>query len=194
MVDKSSAVLRVAKILHGSAIYGPGRRTVIWVQGCSLGCEGCWNDDLWPFEGGRSERIEDIIDSVGDDTEGITLLGGEPLQQPRAVLRLIESAKSAGLTTMLYTGFEPHELKGDAAAALLLSDIAVVGRYVQEKRNTSLRWRGSSSQRILIMSENYQGLEIEERNEFEIHLEEDGSINVFGYPNPEILEAILNGV
>jgi len=193
-MSDEGAVLRVAKVLHGSTIYGPGRRTVIWVQGCSLGCEGCWNDDLWPFEGGRSERIEGIIDSVGDDAEGITLLGGEPLQQPRVVLRLIESAKSAGLTTMLYTGFEPHELKGDAAAALLLSDIAIVGRYVQEKRNTSLRWRGSSNQRILIMSDRYQGLDIEERNEFEIHLEEDGSIDVFGYPDPEILEAILNGV
>jgi anaerobic ribonucleoside-triphosphate reductase activating protein len=186
--------IQVAKIVHDSAIYGPGRRTVIWVQGCSLGCKGCWNNDIWPFKGGSFERVEDIIGSVGNDVEGITLLGGEPLQQPRAVLRLIELAKSSGLTVMLYTGFEPHELKGDAATALLLSDIAIVGRYVHEKRNTSLRWRGSSNQRILIMSEKYHDLELEERNEFEIHLDEDGSINVFGYPDKDILESILNDI
>ena len=187
-----SAVLRVAKILR-SSIYGPGRRSVIWVQGCSLGCEGCWNDDLWPFEGGYETNVRDIIDSIDtEEVEGLTLLGGEPLQQPKATLRLIEEARSAGLTTMLYTGFEPHELGGAASEALLLSDIAVVGRYEQSRRDSSLRWRGSSNQRVLLVSDRYQDLVIEEANEVEVHMHEDGSLEVVGYPTGELLRDLMD--
>ena len=183
--------IRLAKILPRSSIYGPGRRAVIWVQGCSLACEGCWNEDLWPFQGGESVSIDSIIDSIDlGEIEGITLLGGEPLQQPKSTLALIQKAKSVGLTTMLYTGFEPHELKGTASKALLLSDIAVVGRYRQEERDINLRWRGSSNQRVLLISEKYANLNIDEMNEVEVHMDEDGRIELVGYPTMGLIRDI----
>jgi len=175
--------IRVAKIIPRSSIYGPGRRVVIWVQGCSLGCEGCWNEDLWPFKGGDSVTINSIIEPIDTtEIEGITILGGEPLQQPKSTLALIQQARSAGLTTMLYTGFEPHELSGAASKALLLSDIAVVGRYQKSNRDIGLRWRGSTNQRVLTMSERYADLEVDEMNEVEVHMDEEGRIELVGYP------------
>ncbi len=183
--------IRLAKILPRSSIYGPGRRMVIWVQGCSLACEGCWNEDLWPFQGGESVSIDSIIDSIDlGEIEGITLLGGEPLQQPKSTLALIQKAKSVGLTTMLYTGFEPHEIKGPASKALLLSDIAVVGRYRQEERDINLRWRGSSNQRVLLISEKYANLNIDEMNEVEVHMDEEGRIELVGYPTIGLIRDI----
>ncbi len=175
--------IRVAKIIPRSSIYGPGRRVVIWVQGCSLGCEGCWNEDLWPFKGGESISIDSIIESIdSDEIEGITILGGEPLQQPKSTLELINKARSAGLSTMLYTGFEPHELSGPASKALLLSDIAVVGRYRESERDIGLRWRGSANQRVLILSERYADLKLDEMNEVEVHMDEEGRVEFVGYP------------
>lgn len=175
--------ISVAKIISRSSIYGPGRRVVIWVQGCSLGCQGCWNEDLWPFKGGESVSINSIIQPIDTaEIEGITILGGEPLQQPKSTLELIRQARSVGLSTMLYTGFEPHELKGPALRALILSDIAVVGRYRESARDIGLRWRGSSNQRILMMSERYADLKVDEMNEVEVHMDEDGRIEMVGYP------------
>jgi anaerobic ribonucleoside-triphosphate reductase activating protein len=62
----------------------------------------------------------------------------------------------------------------------------VLGRYVASLRDTSLRWRGSSNQVIRMVSDAYRGIEVEERNEVEVIVGEDGSLTVLGYPCPEV--------
>ena len=53
--------LRVSNIVDRTRIYGPGWRTAIWVQGCTLGCQGCWNVEMWPHEGGTLWSHDDLL-------------------------------------------------------------------------------------------------------------------------------------
>ena len=80
--------LRLGFRLDYSEIYGPGLRSVFWTQGCTLACKGCWNTQYWSTRGGFEIEISQILIDLDklDDIEGITLLGGEPLQQPEALL------------------------------------------------------------------------------------------------------------
>jgi len=180
--------LRLSGTVDTSMIYGPGRRFVIWVQGCSLGCPGCWNIELWPAEGGHSVSVSDLLTEISKagGIEGVTILGGEPLEQAKSVLSLIRGIREMDLTVMLYSGFEEHELDDTQKDCVESSDIVILGRYVSSLRDTALRWRGSSNQVIKMVSDAYQGLEIEERNEVEVIIDKDGSLTLLGYPSAEV--------
>ena len=89
-----TALMRVGQIEHNSLIYGPYSRTVVWTKGCDLACKGCWNKDLWPSVGGEIIEVKSIVDKAIDSgDEGITILGGEPLQQASSTLALIMNAQ-----------------------------------------------------------------------------------------------------
>ena len=122
------------------------------------------------------ERIE-----ATEGIEGITLLGGEPLQQAEAVLELIMACKEKELTVFLYTGYEPEEFDQTMQACFDSSDIAVTGRYEQTLRNTSLQWRGSENQKVHFIGDRYSRVLIDEGNYIEIHIDGSGSLDAFGY-------------
>jgi len=185
-------LLRIASNEEQSSIYGPGLRLVIWVQGCTLVCKGCWNTQFWPRKGGHDRTVESLVEQITktEEIEGITILGGEPLEQAEAVHELILQVKEAGLSVFLYSGFEHHELNDTQQACVNASDIVVLGRYVEEKRDVNLRWRGSSNQILEFPTERYRGIQFEERGECEVIVEEDGSIRVLGYPDPELIAFI----
>lgn len=188
----TSSTLKISQVVHSSSIYGPGLRTVIWVQGCSLACVGCWNQDLWSKKGGYEVTVTELVASaIQSNDQGLTILGGEPLEQPPAIYSLIEEAKEKGLSIFLYSGFEDKELTNLQRKCVDASDIVVLGRYVQAKRDTTLRWRGSSNQKVMFPSERYAHLEIQEANEVEIHLQEDGTLRIIGYPDEEIVNNLL---
>jgi anaerobic ribonucleoside-triphosphate reductase activating protein len=177
-----------------SEIYGPGVRAVIWVQGCTLACPGCWNKEFWPARGGETVHVKELLDWLSsiDDIEGITLLGGEPLQQPEAVLTLLQGARELGLSIFLYSGYEREELNSVQLQCLELADIAVLGRYEEKERDLGLRWRGSANQIVEFLTSRYSTEDwMEEMQEIEIKIEEDGSISAYGYPDEEIHRDIL---
>tara|TARA_B100001778_G_C18524237_1_gene600369 strand:+ start:79 stop:678 length:600 start_codon:yes stop_codon:yes gene_type:complete len=183
--------MRVAEIVESSRIYGPGSRTVLWLQGCSIQCEGCWNDELWSFSGGKKMSSEEIIQILQNNTDvGLTLLGGEPLDQAPAVLELIENCHTSGFDVMLYTGYELEELSKVQKQCAERSDIVIHGRYVHELRSVHLLWRGSTNQKILINNSKFDSIDLTEKRQFEIHINEKGLINVIGYPTSEILASI----
>jgi anaerobic ribonucleoside-triphosphate reductase activating protein len=190
--QSGNATLRVSSVMKHSSIYGPGSRYVIWVQGCSLGCVGCWNQELWPADGGSEIRVDELISNITqvDGIEGVTILGGEPLEQAASMLELVRGVRSLGLTVMLYSGYEESELDTIQTACVESSDIVILGRYVAALRDTSLRWRGSSNQEVRLVSEAYVGLKIEEANEVEITISPDGRISMVGYPNAALRRAI----
>ena len=180
--------MKISSIVSKSSIYGPGIRTVIWFQGCSIRCPGCWNKEMWSFDGGVEMSSNEIIDiALSEGSEGITLLGGEPLDQAQYVEDLVIKAKRKGLTVMLYTGYEGDELHGLALKAFNESDIVVYGRYQEEERNTRLLWRGSENQKVKIQSDRYfeyHSKISEEAGEFiEIHVHDDGTMHMLGYPD-----------
>jgi anaerobic ribonucleoside-triphosphate reductase activating protein len=185
-------LLRIATIEEQSSIYGPGLRFVIWVQGCTLACKGCWNTSFWPRKGGHDRTVESLVEQITktEGIGGITILGGEPLEQAEAVHELIMRVKKVGLSVFLYSGFERDELDEIQQASVNASDIVVLGRYVEDKRNVNLRWRGSSNQILEFPTKRYRGIQFEERGECEVIFEEDGSIRVLGYPDSELIAFI----
>jgi len=189
----SADSILVHDIVPRSEIYGPGPRWVIWVQGCSLGCEGCWNKDTWAKKSGSIVEVSELLREIRetDGIEGITILGGEPLQQAVPVLSLITGTKSLGLTVMLYTGFEPSEFDETMRDCYEASDIAITGRFVQAERDLGLLWRGSSNQVIESPSGRYSNLLFEEAQEIEIHIDHDtGAVTVLGYPDENLLHEL----
>ncbi len=127
----------------------------------------------------------DYLIGVG---RSVTLLGGEPLDQSDNLLWLMKHLRESGINTMLYTGHELEEIAGNDVWTEIcdLADILVPGRYREELRDISLRWRGSRNQPILSADIK----ELEDRNEVEIHIDEGGKITCMGYPTEE-MEDIL---
>ena len=188
--------MRVAEMLHSSKIYGPGERTVLWLQGCSIQCENCWNDELWSFQGGQSIGNDEVITyAETHKNSGITLLGGEPLDQAPAVLKLIEDAQESGLDVLLYTGYELHELSSVQKQCVDLADIVIHGRYIHELRSLNLLWRGSTNQEILINNKRFRDIDLTEKRQMEVHIDAMGQTKVVGYPTEELVASVtlLNG-
>lgn len=140
---------------------GPGRRFAIWVQGCPLRCPDCCNPELLPFAGGDDWTTESLLERIlaTPDIEGVTLLGGEPLSQPAAVLELARAVRAAGLTVMVFTGFTMAELRArersDIDQLLQCIDLLVDGRYEREQPDHRRRWIGSRNQVMHFQSERY---------------------------------------
>lgn len=89
----------------GSYSNGPGKRLVIWVQGCSIGCPGCWNPET--HIGGGSFTTNDQLIEVLLDSEckGITFTGGEPFDQGESVIDVGISARRLGFTSVAFSGY-----------------------------------------------------------------------------------------
>ena len=168
-------------------IYGPGTRFTIWLQGCSLGCKGCWNTQMWPHRENSLVHREKLYQQILNTPEisGVTFLGGEPLEQADNTLWLIKRIKEkTDLTSVVYTGFEQRELelKGYWTTLYENSDLIISGRYQQALRNTYLRLRGSTNQRLIYPLGSRLMKESDEGNEVEIIIDELGSMTTLGYP------------
>ncbi|WP_413693100.1 4Fe-4S single cluster domain-containing protein [Psychromonas sp. KJ10-2] len=185
-----------ANITKGSDIYGPGKRYVIWLQGCTLGCKGCWNTDMWPHkEKNLIDREALFIDILSvTDISGVTILGGEPLEQCENVLWLLNKLQSTKFDCMLYSGYSYSEILGNAlfSQVLKLVDIMVTGRFELSLRDVNLRWRGSTNQEVLFFTDKYKAEDYEECNEVEIHIGEFGEIDILGYPSVKLYEKLLD--
>lgn len=155
--------IRVSSLLNRSVAHGPGERFIVWVQGCTLGCPGCFSPTTHSRNAGRLIEIQRLADEILATTniEGVTISGGEPFQQARSLAGLTEIVRGMGLTVMCYTGLTIAELKrkrcDDVERLLASIDLLVDGRFV-ESQSTNLRWRGSSNQNIHWLTKAYDHL------------------------------------
>jgi len=157
-------MLNVSSILPGSNVNGPGRRFVIWVQGCSLRCPQCINEKM------QSSRLNLII-PISElykliistpNIEGVTYSGGEPFEQAESLFALSLMLRNESFTIMSYSGYTYQELieKDNKSVSGLLStlDILVDGRF-EEINKAPLLWRGSRNQKIYFLTEKYRKFE-----------------------------------
>lgn len=114
---------------------GPGRRLCIWLQGCSLSCEGCFNPHTHPFDNSLlltpAQIVEHIVAFEKEERiRGITLTGGEPLQQPEQVLALLNQMPT-NLDILLFTGYTVKEILADPIKSEIVKrcDASLCGRY-----------------------------------------------------------------
>lgn len=152
--------LRVGRFLVSTNVNGPGRRFVIWFQGCPLRCRGCFNPEFHEESGGFTVETGSLIEtilSIKDKIEGVTFTGGEPLAQGEELVNLASAVKSMDLTLVCFTGYEIEEiLEGRTSWKELLQfiDILIDGRYVEEE-SAPLLWRGSRNQRVHFLTDRY---------------------------------------
>lgn len=146
---------------------GPGVRVSLFVSGCTHHCKGCFNPDTWDFTFGNEYTAateREIIKALEPDyIDGLTLLGGEPMEKvnQRGLLPLLKKVKKLypAKTIWCYTGYILEtELLSDSKARcectdelLSIIDVLVDGEFIEEQKNISLRFRGSSNQRIIDM-------------------------------------------
>ncbi|MEW2287766.1 4Fe-4S single cluster domain-containing protein [Streptomyces sp. NPDC047841] len=145
---------------------GPGKRLGVWFQGCSLACAGCMSRHTWDPAAGTPATVSEVLAlwrrALADGADGLTVSGGEPLQQAAALagllagaVRLRDGARrhegSAGrrpADVLVYTGYERAELTPERRAALRGADAVITGRF-RVAEPTRLAWRGSANQRIV---------------------------------------------
>lgn len=131
---------------------GPGRRTAFWVQGCTLACPGCINPATHPDKARRVLTVAAMLDTIHPDAEGVTLTGGEPLQQREESFAFLAAAKASGRNTVLFTGYSQEEILAMPSGAniLLACDAIIAGRYRQDLRRERRPLLASDNQRLLI--------------------------------------------
>lgn len=149
-----------AKINDSDLANGEGIRVSIFFSGCSHHCKGCFNSELWDFNYGvpfTQETIDTIIELMKPDyIKGLSILGGEPFQNRRAVKELVLKVKSAypNKDIWVWTGHKMEEFIGWTTYGLYEKpildniDVLVDGRYEDDKRDLTLAFMGSSNQRI----------------------------------------------
>ncbi len=158
--------MRVAALKMHDVANGVGIRVSLFVSGCNHKCKGCFNKEAWDFNYGE-EYGEDtekaIIEGLAQSyIKGFSLLGGEPFDplNRHTLAPLLERIKERfpEKTVWCYTGYElDRELLAfdDELVKRMLNniDVLVDGRFVEEKKDLSLRFRGSSNQRIIDVRE-----------------------------------------
>ncbi len=157
--------MNYATIKEKDIANGPGVRVSLFVSGCTHHCKGCFNAEAWDFDFGQpftQETIDYILRLLKPaHIKGITLLGGEPFepQNQPALVNLLRQIRGVypEKSIWAFSGYifdkdiQPGRLGDPAVTAEFLSylDVLVDGPFVEEKRDLTLRFRGSSNQRII---------------------------------------------
>lgn len=178
---------------ENNQLYGPGKRVVIWTQGCSLRCEGCTNQHLWDRTKGKDITAKELIDICSrDEIDGITLHGGEPIEQLDELFPVVKAIHESNKSVILFTGYEIEELTTDKQKEFLsLCDLIKCGRFDKAKLNRYLHFRGSDNQRIIIISDRFKNYKIHDgQNVVLLTITLDGEVNLKGFPD-EVMRDIL---
>ncbi len=165
--------IRIHEILTGSSANGPGVRNVVWFQGCTLNCPGCFNLLTHDPKGGRSISVDDlcqILLSPDVTCDGITVSGGEPFQQPDGLLALLRALRSRNASPVLvFSGYTYAQLLDDPArnACLPLIDALICGPYDRNAPPACERFCSSANQELYLLSdrlkiEDFNGLPLSE--------------------------------
>ena len=141
--------MRYHKIRKMDISNGPGVRVSIFMQGCEFHCENCFNKETWDFDGGNEfteKTIEEVLELCSKDfITGLSILGGEPLH-PNNIEGTTKLAKAfkekyPNKTIWVWSGFLFDKD--------LNIDVLVDGQFVNSLHNPTLKWKGSSNQRVI---------------------------------------------
>lgn len=171
--------------LPESLVNGPGVRAVLWVQGCSLGCPGCFNPETHTFDAGEWVAVEGLLarlTALEGRIEGVTISGGEPLQQCVPLLHLLWRVRQeTSLTTLLFSGFTWAEIQQmpDAAALLACLDVLIAGRF-QAGQRLARDLRGSANKSLHFLSSRYSLSDLQAVSSAEVIITPEGNVMVSG--------------
>ncbi len=146
---------------------GPGVRVSIFMQCCSFHCKNCFNPETWNFEGGKefnNETIDEVLDLCNKNhIKGLSILGGEPMHPSNieGTTKLAKAFKEKypNKNLWVWSGFKfDEELKDKEVLNYI--DVLVDGTYNDELHDPTLKWRGSSNQRVIDVQKSIKNKEI----------------------------------
>ncbi len=148
---------------------GPGVRVSVFMQGCEFHCKNCFNQETWDFDGGKDfteNTIDQVMDLCNKDyIKGLSILGGEPMH-PRNIEATTKLAKKfkekyPDKNLWVWSGYKfDEDLKNKEV--LNYVDVLVDGRYVDELHDPTLKWKGSSNQRVIDVQKSLKSNEVVE--------------------------------
>lgn len=166
--------MRYARIIENDIVNGEGICVSLFTQGCPHHCKGCFNQEQWNFNGGIEEdssivfsKILNLINKNGVK-RNLSILGGEPLCKENAFyidpLITLVKKEYPDIKIFIWTGYILEVLLKEDYNDIIIpilknTDFLIDGPYIEEKRNITLKWRGSSNQRILTKKEIYDIIE-----------------------------------
>ncbi len=141
-----------------SIVDGPGLRCALFVQGCPHGCPGCHNPATHAFGGGMPATVAELFARIQQNPlcKAVTFSGGEPFCQAGPLAALAARLRQNGCEVAAYSGYTFEQLlagSGEQRELLAQLDVLIDGPFVEEQKDLTLRFRGSTNQRILNVPE-----------------------------------------
>lgn len=184
----------VARILSPVHSLGPGNRVCIWTQGCKKRCKGCISPELQPFTGTETDEmlLSDIVNKIAEKNacKGITISGGEPFEQSKALLRLVKLLRNTFDDILVYTGFEFKDIQNEkygleASLCLDYIDVLIDGEYIEELNYSDCVMKGSTNQKIHFLNKKLISL-------YEEYMEKGRILQSFVHNTETVITGIKN--
>jgi anaerobic ribonucleoside-triphosphate reductase activating protein len=130
--------LQISDLVYPVTSLGYGTRLGIWVQGCTIGCPGCMSQDTWDSDGGRPVAVADVMDVLTRTDlpiDGVTISGGEPFQQPQALMQLMAGIHEwrgrapKPVDLLCFSGYTERHLRRSFPELIRMFDLIVAGPY-----------------------------------------------------------------
>ena len=189
-----SIFLNVNRFIPITEVEGPGIRSCVWFQGCHIRCKGCFAKDLWESNEHLLYTPEELIDKVPPQSEGITVLGGEPFEQEEGLSMLLELAWNKGLSAIVFTGytFEYIQTKVSNNITSILShvDVLIDGPYIESLKSFEIPLIGSTNQQFHFLTKRYSMSDFA-KNKYEVRINKNGVTSINGMGCPDIITELL---
>jgi anaerobic ribonucleoside-triphosphate reductase activating protein len=199
-----STSISLSRMHYPVTVLGPGTRIGIWLQGCSIHCPGCVSEDTWDANLGREATIDDVVEQCSEwaregKFDGVTISGGEPFDQPDALLMLLERLETlrrksrARVDFLCYSGYPEAFLRAGHTEILGRLDALIPEPFALDHSPGGL-WRGSSNQRIVPLSKlgmsRYSHASTQAADLPAVQVVVDDAIWMIGIPRPGDMESI----
>ena len=185
-----SATIELSRVHFPVTALGPGRRLGIWFQGCSIRCKGCISADTWG-PGGHSTTVAQLLEYADPwfgEVSGITISGGEPFDQPDALIELLtELRRHPGIDILVYSG-HPFERLNEPLRRMDGFIDALISEPYLAHAPQSLPLRGSDNQRLHMLTElgreRFSAFEHPDhcKKTFDVMFDDDGAVWLAGIP------------
>lgn len=176
----------IARILYPVRVLGPGERVGIWFNGCTHGCPGCSNPELWETQDRYNTSLDTLtallsrISQTGA-IDGFTLTGGDPFMQPEALAQMLPVLRTLCDDILVYTGYDYQTVANAYPNLIAQIGVLIDGPYI-EARNTGVPLRGSDNQNIIIFKEHLKSKYLDYLSGFQNEIQNftslDGVISV----------------
>ncbi|MHB8163768.1 MAG: 4Fe-4S single cluster domain-containing protein [Methanoregula sp.] len=198
---RRKSTINLAGFLARSSVNGPGIRAVVWVQGCPLHCEGCFNPQFLPFSKAEEVTPSSLADRIcaQEPVDGVTFSGGEPFAQADALGELGELLQEHDHSIVTFTGFSPERVLASTRPAwkrlLAVTDLLIAGPYIPSLK-CDIPWIGSSNQRIIALTdtiplpESHASLSTTSGHLAEFTIHTDGTLTATGFPEARFVKEL----